>query len=92
MKRILALCLLLPLSGVIFAAPPPASSSAGAAEGDAALQRQMATLQARMNALAERMAALSAKLGDDANASALRYLADSQRGMLGIAVSPVAQG
>ncbi|MGH8152884.1 MAG: PDZ domain-containing protein, partial [Rhodanobacteraceae bacterium] len=34
----------------------------------------------------------SARIGDDANASALRYLADRKRGMLGMAVSPDADG
>jgi S1-C subfamily serine protease len=83
MKRTLAFCLLLPLSGAVFAAPPP-SPSAQAAD-DAALQQRMAALQARMSELAGQMAALSAKIGDEANATALRYLTDSRRGMLGIA-------
>ncbi|WHZ17868.1 MAG: hypothetical protein OJF55_000017 [Rhodanobacteraceae bacterium] len=86
MKRTLAFCILSSLSGAVFAAPP-ASTSAPAAETDAAIQQQMAALQARMNALASRMAALSAKAGDEANASALRYLADGRRGMFGMAVS-----
>ncbi len=87
MKRTLAFCILSSLAGAVFAVPP-ASTPAPAAETDAALQQQMAALQARMNALASRMAALSAKAGDEANASALRYLADSRRGMFGMAVSP----
>jgi len=94
MKRTLAFCLLLPClslcSGAVFAAPPP-SSSAQAAD-DAALRQRMAALQTRMTALASQMAALSAKVGDEANASALRYFGDTRRGMLGIAVSPGAKG
>lgn len=85
MKRTLALCLMLPLSGAVLAAPP---ASPPPADGqDAAVEQQMAALQARMNALASRMAALSTKLGDEANARTLHYFADSRRGMLGIAVS-----
>ncbi|MBN8735355.1 MAG: PDZ domain-containing protein [Xanthomonadales bacterium] len=87
MKRTLAFCILSSLSGAVLAVPP-ASTPAPAAETDAALQQQMAALQARMNALASRMAALSAKAGDEANASALRYLSDSRRGLFGMAVSP----
>jgi predicted metalloprotease with PDZ domain len=83
MKRTLAFCLLLPLSGAVFAAPPPSSSAQAA--NDAALQQRMAALQARMSELASQMAALSAQVGDEANASALRYLGDTRRGMLGIA-------
>lgn len=88
MKRMLAFCLLLSFPGAIFAAPP----SSAQMDSDAALQQQMAALQTRMNALASRMAALSARIGDEANASALHYLADSRRGMLGMAVSPGARG
>jgi len=84
MKRALAVCLLLPLSGALLAAPPV--STPAPTETDAATQQRMAALQARMNALASRMAALSAKIGDEANASTLRYFADSRRGMLGMAV------
>lgn len=87
MKRTLAFCILSSLSGALIAAPPPASTDAIAAATDAAVQQQMAALQARMNALAGRMAALSTRLGDQANASALHYLADNRRGMLGMAVS-----
>src|SRR5690348_3276805 len=54
------------------------------ASRQAADARKLADLQARMNDLAQRMAELSVKIGDQANASALRYLADSRRGMLGI--------
>lgn len=90
MKRALAFFLLLPFAGAVLAAPP--SSAPAQAETDAALQQQMAALQTRMGELATRMAALSARIGDDANASALHYLADSKRGMLGMAVSPGASG
>lgn len=58
------------------------------AERQAADAQQFAELQARMNDLAQRMAELSVKVGDQASASALRYLADNKRGMLGIAVDP----
>ncbi|HKU80244.1 MAG TPA: PDZ domain-containing protein, partial [Rhodanobacteraceae bacterium] len=94
MKRTLALCLMLPglslCAGALPAATPASTSSAAEsahAIQQQAVQQQMAALQARMNALAGRMAALSAKLGDEANASTLHYLADSKRGMLGIAAS-----
>lgn len=86
MKRTLATCLLLALCGTAAAAPAPPPQT------DAAIQQQMATLQTRMNELASRMAALSAKLGHDANANALRYLADERRGMLGVAVEPGPHG
>jgi S1-C subfamily serine protease len=90
MKRTLALCLLLALSDAAMAAtPPPAATQAPA---DAAIQQQMAELQTRMNALADRIATLSLKLGNDASASALRYLADDKRGMLGMAVTPATRG
>lgn len=55
---------------------------------EAADAQKLADLQVHMSDLAQRMAALSAKIGDQASASALRYLADSKRGMLGIAVDP----
>lgn len=48
--------------------------------------QKLADLQSHMSDLAQRMADLSAKIGDQASASALRYLADSKSGMLGIAV------
>lgn len=92
MKRTLAFCLLLPLAGAAFAAPPPAPDSAQSAATDAAVQQQMAAMQARMRDLASRMAALSAKLGDEANANALHYLADSRRGMFGMAVMSTGNG
>lgn len=85
MKKLLALSLLLPLASI--AATPPVSGTAQTASTDAAIDRQMADLQTRMNDLAKRMAALSTRLGDQASASVLRYLADSRRGMLGMAVS-----
>ena len=83
MQRTLAFCLLLPLAGAAFAVPPAAPASAQSA----APQQRMADLQTRMNDLARQMAALSTKLGDQANASALHYLADSRRGMFGMAVT-----
>ena len=92
MKRTLAFCILSALSGTLIAAPPAASTDAIASETNAAIQQQMAALQARMNALASRMAALSTRLGDEANASALDYLADSRRGMLGMAVGRADDG
>ncbi len=93
MKRLIILPLLLPLAGAAFAASPPSPSSAGEpAAAMAATQRELATLQTRMNELAQRMAELSARLGDEANASALRYLADSRRGMLGLAADTAAGG
>ncbi|HET9818678.1 MAG TPA: PDZ domain-containing protein [Rhodanobacteraceae bacterium] len=84
MKRSLPACLM--ILACTATAAPPAATSAPAATADATVQQQMTALQARMNALAARMAALSAKLGDEANASALRYLADNRQGMLGVAV------
>ncbi len=90
MKRTLAMCLLLALSNAALAVPAsPASSQAAT---DTAVQQQMAELQTRMNALANRMAALSLKIGNDASASALHYLADDKRGMLGVALVPGADG
>jgi C-terminal processing protease CtpA/Prc len=65
------------------------AARAGAeAAREAADAQKLADLQAHMNDLAQRMAELSARIGDQANASALRYLADSKSGMLGIAVDP----
>lgn len=84
MKRLIPACLL--ILACTATAAPPAATSAPSPAADTAVQRQMTALQERMNALAARMAALSAKLGDEANASALRYLADSRQGMLGVAV------
>src|SRR5690348_5730597 len=52
----------------------------------------MAQLQTRMNDLARQMAALSTKMGDEANATALHYLADSRRGMFGMAVMSTGNG
>lgn len=85
MQRTLAFCLLLPFAGATFAAPPATSGSAQSASA-AADQQRMAALQTRMNDLARQMATLSTKLGDEANATALHYLADSRRGMFGMAV------
>lgn len=79
MKRLLALILLLPLAGIAATPTTPPDTSI------AAIQRQMTALQTQMNALAQKMAALSAKAGNDANATALRYLADGRRALLGIA-------
>ncbi|MGH8191221.1 MAG: PDZ domain-containing protein, partial [Rhodanobacteraceae bacterium] len=85
MKRFLP-ALLMVLASTAFGAPPaPASAPASTANPD--LQQQMSALQSQMNTLAARMAALSANLGDEANATALRYLANDKRGMLGIAAS-----
>ncbi|WIG54549.1 MAG: hypothetical protein OJF61_000335 [Rhodanobacteraceae bacterium] len=90
MPRTLAFCLLLPLAGAAFAAPPAASDAAqSAATAD---QQRLAALQARMNDLARQMAALSTKMGDEANATALHYLADSRRGMFGMAVMSTDNG
>jgi C-terminal processing protease CtpA/Prc len=61
------------------------AARAGAeAAREAADARKLAELQAHMNELAQRMAELSVKIGDQASASALRYLADDKRGMLGV--------
>lgn len=87
MKRALTFCILASLSGMALAVPPAPATTAETSS-DAAVQQRMAALQERMNALASRMAALSARIGDEANASALRYLADSRRGMFGMAASP----
>ena len=92
MQRTLAFCLMLPFAGTAFAAPPAASDSAQSTSADAADQQRMAQLQTRMNDLARQMAALSTKLGDEANASALHYLADSKRGMFGMAVVGTGNG
>lgn len=86
MQRTLAFCLLLPLAGTAFAAPPAAPDSAPTSASNAAAEQQMAQLQTRMNDLARQMAVLSKKMGDEANATALHYLADSRRGMFGMAV------
>lgn len=64
-----------------------ARASAEAAR-EAADAQKLADLQTRMSDLAQRMAELSVKIGDRASASALAYLADGKRGMLGIAVDP----
>ena len=92
MQRTLAFCLLLPLAGAAFAASPAAPDPAQSTPADAADQQRMAQLQARMNDLARQMAALSTKLGDEANATALHYLADSHRGMFGMAVMSTSRG
>ncbi|TAN02540.1 MAG: PDZ domain-containing protein [Rhodanobacteraceae bacterium] len=89
MKRTLAFCLLLPFSCAAFAAPP---ASAHAQIDSATTQQQMAALQVRMQALASQMAELSAKIGDEARASALHYLANGRRVMLGIAARHTRNG
>jgi S1-C subfamily serine protease len=61
-----------------------AARSADEAARETADARKLAELQTRMNDLARRMAELSVRMGDQASASALRYLADGKRGMLGI--------
>lgn len=86
MQRTLAFCVMLSLAGAAFAAQPAASDSAPTVASTAADQQRMAALQTRMNDLARQMAALSTRLGDEANARALHYLADSRRGMFGMAV------
>lgn len=92
MQRSIAFCLLLPLAGAAFAASPPAPGSARSAATEATDQQRMTELQTRMNDLARQMAALSTRLGDEASASALHYLADSRRGMLGMAVTGAENG
>jgi S1-C subfamily serine protease len=92
MQRTLAFCLLLPFAGAALAASPPATDSAQSAASEAADQHRMAALQTRMNELAREMAALSTKLGDQANATALHYLADNRRGMFGMAVTSADNG
>jgi S1-C subfamily serine protease len=92
MQRTFAFCLLLPFAGAALAAPPAPPDSAQTAPADADAEQQMAHLQTRMNALARQMAALSTKLGDEANASALHYLADGHRGMFGMAVMNAGDG
>lgn len=92
MQRTLAFCLLLPLAGAAFAAPAAASDSAPTAAANAATEHKMAQLQTRMNELARQMAALSTRLGDEANATALHYLADSRRGMFGMALTGTSKG
>jgi C-terminal processing protease CtpA/Prc len=62
------------------------------AEREADNARRLADMQKRMNDLAERMAELSVKIGDQASASALSYLADSKRGMLGVVLDDDATG
>lgn len=69
-----------------------AARSAAEATRAAAEASEFAELQTRMNELAQRMAELSAKVGDRASANALRYLADSRRGMLGIVLDDDASG
>ena len=64
-----------------------ASRAGEEAAREAADAQKLADLQAHMSDLAQQMAELSAKIGDQASASALRYLGDSKRGMLGIAVT-----
>lgn len=88
MRSTLAFCLLLPLAGAVFAAPPPAPATAQST----ATRQRMDDLQTRMNELARQMAALSTQLGDEANASALHYLADGRRGMFGMAVTGTGAG
>jgi len=72
------------------------ADEAARAGDDAARQatdaQKLADLQMRMNDLAQRMAELSVKAGDRASASALRYLADGKRGMLGIVLDPDSAG
>lgn len=89
MQRTLAFCVLLTLAGAAFAAPPAAPDSAAT---DSTAEQQMAQLQTRMNDLARQMAALSTKLGDEANATALHYLANGRRAMLGIAARKTRNG
>lgn len=84
MKRTLALCLALPLTFPAFAAPPPTTDPAVASS--AATRAQLASMQQQIRELAQRIATLSSHVGNDANASALIYLADDKRGMLGMAV------
>ncbi|MGH8212374.1 MAG: PDZ domain-containing protein, partial [Rhodanobacteraceae bacterium] len=62
------------------------------AEREADNARRLADMQKRMNDLAQRMAELSVKIGDQASASALSYLADSKRGMLGVVLDGDATG
>lgn len=90
MKRLASLALLLPLAA--FAATPPTPASTTNPGDDSAIQQQMGELQQQMGELASRMAVLSAKIGNQASASALRYLADGTRGMLGIVLKDERDG
>jgi predicted metalloprotease with PDZ domain len=93
MKHLSACAVLLALaSPSAFAADPPATPTAKVADR-AAVQREMADLQKRMGELGRRMGALSARLNMDSPQSlAWRYMADPDRGMLGLVLSPDAKG
>ena len=69
------------------------AARAGAeAAREAADARKLAEMQTHMNELAQHMAELSVKMGDQASASALRYLSDSKRGMLGVVLDDDGRG
>lgn len=89
--RLLTLLLLALIPTFAEAAPPPSASSTQV-ETRNDLHEKMNQLQTEMADLMQRMGELSARIGDNARASAFRYLADPNRGMLGLAMQPVDGG
>ncbi|HEX7113357.1 MAG TPA: PDZ domain-containing protein, partial [Mizugakiibacter sp.] len=77
--------------GSAWAATPPAPASSAA--DTAAARRELEQMRGEMRTLAQRMADLSARLGEAApRADAFFYVADPDRGMLGVVLSPDAKG
>lgn len=79
-------------SDVAARASDEAARTSDEAQREADNAQRLADMQKRMNDLAQRMAELSVKIGDQASASALSYLADSKRGMLGVVLDGDATG
>lgn len=89
--RLTIFLLLTLMSALACAAEPPAPSSTRA-DTQVELHEELNQLQAQMADLMLRMGDLSARVGDNARASAFHYLANPDRGMLGLAVQPADNG
>lgn len=89
----LIVSLLLAATGMPAMAAPPAQPAPASSTDPAAMRAEFAQLRAQMDELARRMGRLSVRMGEHGpRAYAFRYLADPNRGMLGVVLEPSDKG
>ncbi|GAB3031340.1 hypothetical protein GCM10027285_12600 [Oleiagrimonas citrea] len=89
-RRILCITALLLAAFAVQAAPPPSTPSPAE---QAKLQKEFQHLQKRMEELGERMGKLAVRMhADDPKVYAYRFMADPDRGMLGLVMMPTDKG
>ncbi|KGI78583.1 PDZ domain-containing protein [Oleiagrimonas soli] len=93
-RRILCSATLALAAFAVQAAPPPAKAPVADASDQAQLQAEFRQLQSQMNELGERMGKLAVRMhaDDDPKVFAYRFMADPDRGMLGLVMMPTAKG